>query len=701
MSAPIFPPGFSDIPVYEILERTAPKWSKERYIQTLQNPDLKPDDALRLLKAAYCMSRFYGLRPAFGAYLRDNPAWTLWLLEDPAFPQKCATQLRMTGALDEAQEFTDYRASVVGGRFTPPPALSALLAEASLDALAALAIDRAERSLGEIEDAYTTREIDDDSYKAATENRWEGMRLAAKDRLPGKYPVRIGDDGFSVFTEVHLSTSLFDGWEPWTPTPRVTPDRVCIWLLPASKIAAGNACVRFEGELLELPHGFVRREPHLSTVTYEFSRARLLQILPHETIHIAQFALSRSKNLPRPEDQEPGTPSAGLGPMPHKGAVITYLREPWEFYSYLNDEIRRFHKKGGDPIVFIKQSVFFVGLEGEANLWKRAAREFYRAVTEEKGLVGAQGNPWQDVQRSVASALRAALVHDGAIPDAPTTVYGWLEGDPANPPGIPGQGLRCSTLNVVAMAMDLSHHGEPPHPPPLDAVVAAIASVNNIDGTTPRGMEAREYIRARLQLAQLGSPFATIDFVGARLPQDLWEMVQAAQTGQSSEYLLREKHCLAAQDAYARCIDFCARFNLPYSSIRVEAAGAIDPDWSRVKWTFWGTVLLFDGAVWTAEYQPKRHPFAREKYALGHTYVSAWIWVDADAIDFEDQTEALKQASAVLRRAEAQGQPPVSDMPFPDVLRIDRHRMSWEGQVEDVYKGYALWVFHKNYPIQL
>jgi len=105
---PVFPRGFSDLPVSAVFEKDAPKWSKEKYIEALTNAELQPDDALRLLLAAYLREfSFNNMSIAFGAHLRDNPAYPLWCLEDPEFPLKCAAQLRLVNQFREAQEFLE------------------------------------------------------------------------------------------------------------------------------------------------------------------------------------------------------------------------------------------------------------------------------------------------------------------------------------------------------------------------------------------------------------------------------------------------------------------------------------------------------------------------------------------------------------------------------------------------------------------
>ena len=140
---PLLTPEFQAIPLDEIFAHNAPPCLKREYIAVLSDPNLSAEDALRVLRAGYCYDGFLGTRPDFGAYLRKNPAWDLYLLEDPEFPAKCVAQLREFRAYGDASDFQIPRTEEVGAAaptglapFTlenpPSPAQLAILRELSL-----------------------------------------------------------------------------------------------------------------------------------------------------------------------------------------------------------------------------------------------------------------------------------------------------------------------------------------------------------------------------------------------------------------------------------------------------------------------------------------------------------------------------------------------------------------------------------------
>lgn len=111
---PLLTPEFQAIPLKEIFAHNAPPCLKREYIAVLSDPNLSAEDALRVLRAAYCYDGFLGSRPDFGAYLRKNPAWDLWILEDPGFVAACVEQLRTFRAYGDASDFLPPTTEQVG-----------------------------------------------------------------------------------------------------------------------------------------------------------------------------------------------------------------------------------------------------------------------------------------------------------------------------------------------------------------------------------------------------------------------------------------------------------------------------------------------------------------------------------------------------------------------------------------------------------
>ena len=112
------------IPWWQFWRGHVPRWSVRQYLVALADPDLSPDDALRLFGAALYQTKW----PVFdgpavterfadvdwGQVLRSNPAWMFWLLESPNFPQRAQNMATFMQQEQIARDFLP--AGQVSGR---------------------------------------------------------------------------------------------------------------------------------------------------------------------------------------------------------------------------------------------------------------------------------------------------------------------------------------------------------------------------------------------------------------------------------------------------------------------------------------------------------------------------------------------------------------------------------------------------------
>ena len=280
--------------------------------------------------------------------------------------------------------------TLLEARFAAPPRLEAETMAAALSALGLLASHVADLAIQEFSHHPDMTSPDPrrrDGLEVVLNNRRKGQALAQLD-MTSKYDARIWPQRSGKLLAgavLMITPDMLIDWSPLrgrsmkslNPKPHI----LIIKVMDPTEIRAGSANVQYAYPhtdiTMELPHPLDRERPHLSAVTYTKMRQTLIDLVHHEVIHVAQKILD---NFFGPGVNRSGS-FTGVGPKAHDVERIhSPFRPRQEFYSYLAGELAEYQRVGGSPEEFIRKSRFFSGIKTDRELWRRAVKEFHRAI---------------------------------------------------------------------------------------------------------------------------------------------------------------------------------------------------------------------------------------------------------------------------------------------------------------------------------